>query len=226
MDESPFAFAWPVDQSGYEICQKHDDQETAQLLGKEKVEFVVPRGGPLRFYRPLDDDSLWLRFAQNCRDNDGFILFAKEFGRLGHSQEGLDDRLDHILETAALLRKIWEHLQAGNRYSATLLFTKSGLPTMKEAILWYADAPERFHYRLIPLTLRDALLHQAGEAITGNRRFRRCRNEECPNWFRLGPHAAGEAGPGQTITARREFCSDRCRVASARRQKREASAHA
>jgi hypothetical protein len=226
MQETPFAFAWPVDQGGYEILRNRVERETAVLLGKDTFEFLVPRGGPLRFYRPLDEDSLWLRFAQSCKDAENVLLFANEFGRLGAKQAGLEDRLDRILETADLLRRISEYLHAGDRYAATLLFSKSGLPSMKEGILWYADKPERFHYRLIPLTLRDALLHQAGEAITGNRRFRRCRNEGCPNWFRLGPHPDSDGGHRPTITARREFCSDRCRVASARRQKRETATHA
>ncbi len=225
MDENPFALAWPVDEDGYGIARKRDRQEAEELEGGD-IGVVVRRGGPLNFYRPLDDDGLWLRFAQTCKDADGVLLFANEFGRLGGSADDRDHRVDDILKTAALIRRIGERLQAGQRYEATMLFLKSGLPTMKEGILWYAAEPERFHYRLVPLTLRDALLHQAGEAITGNRHFRRCRNVGCPNWFRLGPNTAGEVRHRQTITARREFCSDRCRVASARWQKREGAGHA
>jgi len=107
--------------------------------------------------------------------------------------------------------------------AAALLFNRD-LPTMRQGILWYPNQPERYHYKLFPVSLRDALLHQAGEAISGNRSFRRCRNEGCLNWFRLGPHDASEGR--KTYTARREFCSDRCRVSSARRQKKEAAANA
>lgn len=225
MEETPFAFVWHVDENGYEIILNRVDPETAVLHGKDEVESVVPRGGPVRFYHPLDDEGLWLRFAQTCKDADSVLSFVNEFGRLGEAPEGLDDRLDHILELGTFIRSIAERLRAGERLAATMLFNQS-LPTMKEGILWYANEPEQFHYRFFPLSLRDALLHQAGEAITGNRRFRRCRNKGCPNWFRLGPHAASEGRPRQTITARREFCSDRCRVASARRQKKENAADA
>jgi hypothetical protein len=223
-EETPFAFVWLVDEDGYEIVLKRGDPESAEMLGKDTFEFVEPRGGATRQYRPLDDDGLWLRFAGSCKDAEGIRAFANEFGRLGWSSDVKAHRLDRILETAEVLREIGERLIAGDRRAAWKLFATTGLPTMKEVVLWYADKPERYHYRLIPLTLRDALLHQAAEAITGNRHFRRCRNEKCPNWFRLGPHA--ENGRRSTITARREFCSDRCRVASARRQKREGAAYA
>ena len=107
--------------------------------------------------------------------------------------------------------------------AATLLFAHTGLPNMKEAVFWFHERPE---FLFVPLTLRDALLHQAGLAITGNRRFRRCRNQGCANWFRLGPQLKRTGGVARSFTARREFCSDRCRVAHARRQRREATAHA
>jgi hypothetical protein len=222
-EESPFAFVWLVDQDGYEIVVKRGDPESAEMLGKDTFD-VEPRGGATRQYRPLDDDGLWLRFAESCKDAEGVRAFADEFGRLGRLTDLEEHRLDRIFETAEVLRGIGEHLNAGNRRAAWKLFATTGLPTMKEVVLWYADEPERYRYRLIPLTLRDALLHQAAEAITGNRHFRRCRNEKCSNWFRLGPHA--ENGRQSTITMRREFCSDRCRVASARRHKREEAANA
>ena len=226
MQESPFAFAWPVDKAGYEIV--HQEETVAGLgepVGKDGAKVLARRGGALQNYHPLDDDTLWLRFAQDCKESASVLRFANQYGRLGRSPNGPDHRLDHILNTAEVLRKVWKHIQAGDRKAAALLFLKNDPPTMKQIIIWDSDHPERFEYKLLPLSLRDALLYQAGEAITGNRRFGRCRNEGCSNWFRLGAQAPG-AGRAHTITARREFCSDRCRVASARRKKRGASAHA
>jgi hypothetical protein len=217
VDENPFRFVWAVDQDGYEV--ERATLKEAQGLGgvvEREYDFIRSRGGPLRFYRPLEDDGLWLRFAHICGSPEGVLSFVKEFGLLTGSPP---ERVDSFLETAALIRRIAERLAAGERLTATKLFADSGLPTVKEAIIWSSDRPEILELRLVPLTLRDALLHQTGEAITRNRHFRRCRNEGCPNWFRLGPRA--DAGQGRrTYTARREFCSDRCRVAHARRQKR------
>jgi hypothetical protein len=224
MTQDPFTFVWWVAQEGYEFIENPVELVSSELLGKDNLKFVAPRGDARRPYRPLDADGLWLRFAETCKDAEGVRAFVNEFGRLGSSEDIQEHRLDRILETAGILRKIGEHLSGGDRRAAWRLFPTAGLPTVKEVVLWYAKEPERFHYRLIPVTLRDALLHQAAEAITGNKRFRRCRNEKCANWFRLG--AQVENGRPSTITVRREFCSDRCRVASARRQKREVSQHA
>jgi hypothetical protein len=216
MDESQFRFVWHVDQAGYTI-----ELDEPRGLGAVHEYLVCSRGGPLRSYWPLDEDGLWLRFAETCKTPEGVLGFVNEFGLLTQSPE----RLDSILETAALIRRIAEHFHAGERAVATKLFAGSGMPTLKEAILWSAESPGVFEACLVPLKLRDALLHQACEAITGNRRFRRCRNEGCPNWFRLGPHA--DTGEGRrTYTVRRQFCSDRCRVASARHRKREEATYA
>jgi hypothetical protein len=219
-EDNPFRFVWPVDQDGYTI----EHVRCNQLVGignDREYDQIRPRGGPLRFYHPLEEDGLWLRFAETCNSAEGVLSFVGEFGLL----TGLPERLDSLVGTATLIHWINEHLKSDNRMSALQVFLGSGLPRLKEAILWHEQRPEAFEFRLIPLTLRDALLHQAGEAITGKRRFRRCRNESCPNWFRLGPRA--NTGEGRrTYTARREFCSDRCRVAWARRHKKEGAANA
>jgi hypothetical protein len=155
------------------------------------------------------------------------LQFVGEFGML--RQQG--DSVDHYLRLAAKLWAIAEQLSAGDRLSAAAIFTDpsapfwSWSPRMRETILWSEDRPEAFELGVIPVMLEDALKHQAADAITGNRQFRRCRNEGCASWFRLGPRAATE-GRARTFTARREFCSDRCRVAHARRQRREATIHA
>jgi hypothetical protein len=209
MNDSPITFPWMVDEAGYKIA----------------AGALMRRGGPFRYYYPLEDETLWLRFAQTCVDPESVLTFAQEFGTLSGSSNDADNRLEDVLAIAAKLREIMRLLETNKRHEATLLFHKDGhAPRMREIIAWFSDNNTRFIF--LPQTLQDAFFHQAGEAITGNRRFRRCRNEGCSNWFRLGPHAGSGRRGSTTITARREFCSDRCRVASARRQKREVSQHA
>lgn len=222
-DTDPFRFAWSVDQSGYEIAHVMLQQPPGFGLERE-CDVVRRKGGELRFYRALDDDGLWLTFAENCRDAASVIAFANEFGPLGIDREGLRDRVSDIIETAATLRRIGQQLQDSELLAATLLLAHTGLPTVKEGIFWDVDRPK---FCQVPLTLRDALLHQAALAIEGNWRFRRCRNQGCANWFRVGgvrPRGTPKrtTAVARAFTARREFCSDRCRVASARRQKRKA----
>ena len=76
IDESPFRFAWPVDQDGYSIDSVESDR-----LGQPS-EVIRPRGGPYRFYRPLDDDGLWLRFGENCKSREDVLSFVTQFGPL------------------------------------------------------------------------------------------------------------------------------------------------
>jgi hypothetical protein len=224
----PVSFAWHVDQDGYTIA--------CDAGGKE---IIVPRGGPLRVYSPLADPGLWLRFAHTCRSCGGALEFSKEFGLLTHAEGfGLlahreQNSLGLFLRTAARLGEIGELLDKRDSIGATRLFIEGSpaedrsLPLMYVApLISPASAVKNIEYRLIPYALRDALLHQAVEAITGNRRFRRCRNEGCPIWIRLGPSAATDGMRRQTITERRAFCSDRCRVAAARRLKKEGAVHA
>ena len=219
-----FQFEWPVDQHGYTTERRPPGRDADGYSYDGEFECLSPRGGPPSFYRPLDDGGLWLRFAETCRERDGVLHFVADFGMLRHQ----GDSVGHYLRLAGRLWAIYERLSSGDRQSAAEIFTDRSappviwLPRMYETILWSAYRPE---LAVIPNFLEDALKHQAAEAITGNRQFRRCRNQECGNWFRLGPRTATE-GRRQTFTARREFCSDRCRVAHARHQRREATAHA
>jgi hypothetical protein len=221
-----FQFEWPVDQQGYTTERRPPGHDADGYSYDAEFECLSPRGGPSRFYRPLDDGGLWLRFAETCRKRDGVLRFAGDFGMLRQQS----DSVGHYSRLAERLWAIHERLSAGDRRSAAAIFNTDRSvplwsPRMHETILWSPDRPDAFELGVIPNFLEDALKHQAAEAITGNRQFRRCRNQECANWFRLGPRAATE-GRRQTFTARREFCSDRCRVAHARRQRKEATPHA
>jgi hypothetical protein len=217
-----FQFQWQVDQDGYETAVE-GGRDVYGRPGEFKT--IRPRGQRWRYYRPLETDGLWLRFAGTCRTGDGVLQFVEEYGLLHDAQ----DRIDRFILVAGRLWEIAEKLHAGDRRSAASIFNTRSLedpfnfPEMAEYVAWSTDRPGDFKPAFAPRQLEDALKHQACEAITGNRQFRRCRNEGCANWFRLGPRAARDGG--HTFTARREFCSDRCRIAHARRSKREA-AHA
>jgi hypothetical protein len=237
----PFSdFVWSVDQDGYSV-------ERAQLpgwmfgapngfFGLNEVDVVKPNGGPLRYYRPLEEEEgLWRRFAESCKTPEGVFAFVHQFGLLAQApRPGIDDWVEEPMSfyigLAQRLSEIAKQLDIGDRHAAVAALRNSERPfgngwaLLSAAVLPSTKDPNTFGYKLIPHSLRDALLHQAAEAIQQNRRFRRCRNEECLNWFRLGAHSRKEGG--RSITARREFCSDRCRVAYARRQKKEATVNA
>jgi hypothetical protein len=205
--KNPFVFEWPVDQHGYEIEHSKGDGES--LLGSVTVEFIRPAGGPPRYYRPLEErPDLWRQFADTCLSFERALAFVREFGLLTDLWNGRDYP-DEILKTAELIRQVATKLDGGDRREAADLLNFRP-PRIVEVLDWN-DRIGRFETRLVPLDLRSALLHQAAEAITGNHQWRRCRNQGCPRWLQLG-------GP-RGVTVRREFCSDKCRVASARRRK-------
>jgi hypothetical protein len=206
--KNPFVFEWPVDQHGYEIDHSKSDGES--LLGSATYAFIRPAGGPLRYYWPLQEHTgLWRQFADTCLSWEGVLAFVRKFGLLTDLWNGGRDHPDEILKTAELIRQVATKLDGDDRRAAAdLLNTRP--PDMEEMLDWNYRIG-RFETRLKPLDLRSALLHQAAEAITGNHQWRRCRNHGCPRWLQLG-------GP-RGATVRREFCSDKCRVASARRHK-------
>ena len=203
---SIFRFDWPVDRDGYEI--EHRGPTGDSLLGRVEYDVIRRRGGPDRNYRPLEDHpGLWRRFAETCSTVDGVLKFVTQFGLL--SDVGWETP-DSILNTAELIRQIAANLDDGDSDTAADLFTKYAKPNFSAGIRPKGSGKARYESELIPVTLRSALLLQTLETITGDRQWRRCRNEGCLEWFQLGPGAH---------TSRREFCSDRCRVASARRNK-------
>jgi hypothetical protein len=148
--------------------------------------------------------GLWLRFANECFTAADALAFVNEFGLLG---EGRYDYPDQILNTAELIRQIHASLENGDRTAAADLFSRYANPSLTAHL---SETAGKFAISLAPLSLRAALLLQAAETITSHRQWRRCRNDGCREWFRLGQGAH---------TTRREFCSDRCRVATARRRK-------
>ena len=182
------------------------------LLGSVQYDIIRPKGGPPRYYRPLDDyPGLWRPFAETCSSVEGVLTFVREFGLLtDRGTEGPDE----ILSTAERIRDIVTLLDDSDRAGAAGLLNRYP-PRISEPLYWN-DRSARFETRLVPFTLRHALLHQAAETIAGNYQWRRCGNEGCPPWFRLGQGAH---------TIRREYYSNRCRVAHARRQKQGATTH-
>jgi hypothetical protein len=246
----PVSFVWCIDQHGYKIERLPRPRGLLALETPnepyEWEDILTPAGGPPRYYN-LQDDSLWLKFAKMCSTRDGVLSFVSQHG--GISQESFPfpsrEPLKDFIVTADRLNRIAERLDLGERESAAEVFweTSQAVSTSREIVgsslgfpifqsmprllraplMQVVLVPSKkrmgnFEWYFVPSSLRDALLFQAAEAIAGNRRFQRCRYEGCSNWFRLGPHTAAEGR--RTITARRKFCSDRCRVAADRRKKK------
>jgi hypothetical protein len=151
----------------------------------------------------------------------------EQLGRLPHDFQAHDiqpsvwsESVGFICERAEVIRRIASDLgidpATGNRVDAEdrigAARTINDHNLRVRHLLERDERSGRFEIRVVPLSLHDALLHQASETVVLNHRWRRCSNNGCPNWWRLG------APKG---TARKEYCSDRCRVASARKHKHQ-----
>jgi hypothetical protein len=206
-----FNFQWKVDLDGYEVRIQTDEG----FLGGSR-EIILPRGQRWSRYRALQNPGLWLRFAETCRDRPGLLGFIEEFGMLGDFDTVYADLL-----LAERLHFIAEHVKAGDRDKICQI-----LQDAEAKGLW---EPPRMHVTLIsqvapklavvPELLQDALKLQALQAIESVKdwQFQKCRNPDCGNYLKLGRGS----GDRTAYTARRAFCSDRCRVAYARQQKRQ-----
>lgn len=216
MPDDLFSFEWPVDQLGYEIehvpAKEGWKEGAVTLLGASKAAHteIRRRGGPLRYYRPMDNPGLWRRCADVCRSPEGALSFVNEFGLLGppaaYADEGATarQRAESIVELANLLSAIGAALDEYQHPQAFRIFNAHARPRLTAHLV---EGKKRFEFEIMPLALDSALVLQAGRAIAGGRPLRRCRN--CPEWFEIGTGAR---------TNRAAFCSDRCRVAWARKR--------
>jgi len=213
----PFSFEWPVDTHGYELRELSDDAGAARRVLASGIQ-IVRRGGPLRWYRPLEDrPGLFLEFAELEATPENAVAFSNEYGLLGWRGE----RSDHEGMSFDDWKKIHEKF-------------KDLAPKVKDAIIDYSAsdlawlvnermAPRCFTYidywsgtkpqkKVRPVTLAAALGLQLQDQVTNGVRYRQCKT--CPTWFPFGP--------GTQNRSSKEFCSDRCRVAWNRQQKQEA----
>lgn len=77
-------------------------------------------------------------------------------------------------------------------------------------LVWH-DEWRQYTLRLVPNDLLGAMWLQFTEAIAKNRDYAKC--ESCGRWMEISTQQSG-------ATARRRFCSDRCRLQSHRKQRR------
>jgi hypothetical protein len=216
-----YKFEWPVDQAGYEITRRAVsppwplnvvDPVTGTTFVELDIPQVVGRGGPPRCYRPMEKQhhGIWRSFAEECTSTEGVMSFVREYGLLSHGASRLDD----IIHMAAIIREIAEAYDAGRLDAAASRFNRAACGGLIAPVLVKGERKVPWALRLAPRDLMGAIFLQVGDALSGGHRFQRCRNESCTTWFRVGREAA---------TTRRAYCSDRCRAASARRQKQRAS---
>ncbi len=227
-DKSLFTFEWPVDKAGYDLelvkPRRSPGRTPTQLTAGDTEPYYVirRRGGPLSYYRPLEDHpGLARRLADlattAASDDTALRDFANEFGLLGvwaglgfDPEKDREERIDDWRSFARSLRYVFWLKDGGNLETACTEFNEHVRPRFTARI--YYERAKRPELEIVPATLAGALWFQVAGELTYGTKFKRC--DWCPTWFPVG------RGTGRRET--RKFCSDRCRMAWHRHHKEKA----
>lgn len=212
-----FHFKWPIDQHGYEpaSAEKFPPGVERPVLKEPPIGggwWIRRKGGPLRWYLPLEDRGLARRFANLPKEPQAMLKFVDKFGFLGVGQTGYEEDVieehswywrNHI----EFMHRVVEAIDAGDKLSAIKTFNQHVEPHMT---IWIeAASGKRSVLHVVPTNLLAAMWFEIAGELTEGTKYRKC--EWCPTWFPYGPRT------GHKKT--RRFCSDRCRKASNRHQK-------
>ena len=193
-------FTWYFDTKGYE----------------PKDGRIVPRGGKLQDYRPLEDyPTLFRIFIKKCRSESGVIDFVNKFGPLNTNPGNLITT--RVLGLPGFMGagrdSIGEVIRQAKSMAKLVSGYKSDIPqiplTSLEAFL--ATGPIRL--KLSPSRLIDALWLQMAQSITSGRDVQQCVH--CGELFEVGP------GSGRRLDAK--YCKEEHRIAFHNRRRSKTS---
>jgi hypothetical protein len=196
MPDLTFDFKWYRHAGGYRLIPakpiplRRGQSILDARLGDIQPARIVPNGGPLRSYQPLDEfENLFEQFIRVAKSEDGVLEFVKRFGPLTHGglRKGGED-VPPIIE-------------AVKEMSEVLRGRIIAMPLEPLNVMIITDDEQRLRLKVGPRCLLDALWLQLAQA-SGSATFRVCRN--CREPFVAGPkgNRRGDA----------KFCSDECRI--------------
>ena len=192
MPDLTFDFKWYKHAGGYRLIPAKLPRGSAMNARPDDIQpaRIVPEGGPLHSYRPLDEfENLFEHFIRVAKSEVGVLEFVKRFGPLTHGglRKG-GEEVSPIIDAVNEMREV----QRG-RIIAT--------PLEPLNVMIITDDEQRLRLKVGPRCLLDALWLQLAQA-SGSATFRECRN--CREPFVAGPkgNRRGDA----------KFCSDECRI--------------
>ena len=205
-EEALFNFDWPVDQGGYEIDWLLPDKGRSTLLGQKVTEDIIrPRGGAIRYYRPLEDQPGLARRLAGLAETptqDAYLDFAKNFGLLRLSIESSNyERIEDWHRVVFGLDAVFSRIDAGDTQAAAELFNENIISRFTAKI--HYEHARRPALNIVPGTLQSALWFQVAGEITDGTKFKKCA--QCPTWLPVGK--------GAKYRTSRKFCSTKCRKA-------------
>jgi hypothetical protein len=193
MPDLTFDFTWYKHARGYRLipAKPLPLRRGQSILDVQIEDFqparIVPNGGPLQRYRPLDEfENLFEHFIRKAKSDGGVLEFINAFGPL------TNDGLRRGGEVVPRMIEVAEQMAKADRIVAMPLH-KLNMSIVKDN--------GRMGLKISPACLLDALWLQLAQA-SGSGSFR-----ECANCHR--PFVAGVRG-NRRADAR--FCSDKCRI--------------
>lgn len=193
-------FEWERDLAGYEIVTR----EGVLLGGGTQTKWIRAKGGRKERYRPLEDASLFRRFAQLRRTESSVLAFARNHGLLGfgleaRSRSSSEEPISSWHSSIDVVRRMVVLLDHQEWPVLSDMFDKAELGRMTVRLPTW----NRHGVNLVvePNSLRSAIYLQLARSASSNERWRQCTR--CSAWFAYGP------GTGRRSTA--EYCSDACR---------------
>jgi len=193
MPDLTFDFTWYKHARGYRLIPaKPIPLRPGQSILDARIEDIqpariVPNGGPLQRYRPLDKfENLFEHFIRKAKSESGVLEFINAYGPL--TNDGLrrgGEVVPRMIDAAAEMAK------AGSIVAMPL--NKLNVSIVKDN--------GRMRLKISPACLLDALWLQLAQA-SGSGSFREC--VKCGK-----PFVAGVRG-NRRADAR--FCSDKCRI--------------
>jgi hypothetical protein len=186
---------WHRDLAGYEISSGNYDIELGEkdlawfdehspydegtaILNRIKIPYIVPRGGQLRFYKPMQLDLLCIRFA-DVRTVGNLLEFIIKYGLLTSHPKGQSIYL--ALQHAMAMRS-W---LASDESTLAKFVGAEGKPITRMDVFLAADSKTGMiglQYR--PQDLLAAMWMQLGQKVAGGARFNECRY--CRRPFEVG----------------------------------------
>jgi hypothetical protein len=193
MPDLTFDFTWYKHARGYRLIEakpmprKRGQSLSDATFGDVQPARIVPIGGPLVPYRPLDEyDTLFEQFVREAKDEAGLLAFMNKFGPLTNDglRKGGEVALEIIEEAKSMPGTVGAQLNP-----------------LRAAIV---RANGRVRLKVSPACLLDALWLQFAEAQSKGAAFRQCENKKCGKMF-----VAGVRGDRRGDA---RFCSDKCRI--------------
>jgi hypothetical protein len=207
-------FEWQVDQAGYDWVEGKARQ--SQPRSEETIvdvvysalllpppDHIVPRGGQLKSYRPLEAvPNLFRIFSKLATTPHGLLEFVNRYGPMlpnGNRAEG-EDALTG-LAAAQEMATILETYPRDPKRGLSYLGNGQGWSRI-DVYLAFNSATARPYFVFKPPCLLNALWLELGQFVTGDAQVRECFL--CGEWF--------ETGPGTRRRADARFCSDQHRI--------------